>query len=125
MWNKIIFVVFTFCLVEYSYTQPTKANDLCSDKPCGAVCNAIDDMSQVMKYCQPDGTCTGRSHPECQVSQDLCSDKPCGAVCGGDINPPISIFKYCQPDGRCTIHPHPDCQASQDLCAGKPCGAVC
>merc|ERR1719186_1224024 len=105
----------------HSHPDCQVSEDLCSDKPCGAVCNAIDDMSQVMKYCQPDGTCTGHSHPECQVSQDLCSDKSCGAVCNSadDID---HVMRFCQPDGTCSVNAQPECE---DLCAGKLCGAVC
>merc|ERR1719186_1083608 len=95
----------------HSHPECQASQDLCSDKPCGAVCNAVDDMSQVMKYCQPDGTCTGHSHPECQASQDLCAEKPCGAVC--DTSDGIlDVMRYCQPDGKCTSSAQPDCQDS-------------
>merc|ERR1712080_388720 len=110
MFRNIILTFFVFCILEHSLAQPTTHEDFCSDMPCGAVCDTTDGFDQVMRYCQPDGSCSSKAQPDCK---DLCFDKPCGAVCDTtDGN--LDVMRYCQPDGACTSNAQPDCIDSNE-----------
>jgi len=84
----------------------------CSGKVCGERCTKCppgdDDCveTQVLKYCQPDGTCSA-DKPECRKSYDPCGDKTCGERCTkcapwDDDCVETQVLKYCGPDGTCS-----------------------
>ena len=117
----------------------------CADKACGATCTvcAPGDSdcveTAVVKYCQPDGSCSA-DKPTCDGGSDdydPCADKACGARC--TKCPPndsdcaeTDVLKYCQPDGTCSAgNGKPACDGGSeppedyDPCADKTCGAEC
>merc|ERR1712080_238842 len=70
MFRNIILTFFVFCILEHSLAQPTTHEDFCSDMPCGAVCDTTDGFDQVMRYCQPDGSCSSNAQPDCIDSNE-------------------------------------------------------
>jgi len=60
--------------------EPDGSGDgLCADKTCGEECDTSDGFLTVMRYCQPDGTCSSNDAPACEY--DGCEDKGEGDTC--------------------------------------------
>ncbi len=106
----------------------TKAEDSdesyepCGGKACGEQCTKCPPGDEdcvetdVVKYCQPDGSCAG-GEPSCRDDggddYEPCGDKTCGEQCtkcppGDEDCVETQVVKYCQADG--------DCEASAPSC---------
>lgn len=92
--------------------------DLCAGKECGELCDTMDGMLTVLRFCQPDGSCAAPI-PDCPGPN--CEGILCAApVCLDGQEPVI-------PEGECCpICPPSECEGDLEFnSCGSSCPLIC